>query len=174
MVNRKIHKSLPYINFSVIEEKLRLFGLNKYEALALLTLIKRGVSSAKEISKHAGVPYSRIYDVLDALEKKGWIVVESTKPLRYQANDIRVILEKLEKRKIAEIKEARKSIIEELKPYFGKHAKKVGVWIIRDEKKIIEKVNEMIKNAKKSLYLMVPYIPEKILSKNKKTYKLLL
>ncbi|RLF60605.1 MAG: hypothetical protein DRN25_02295 [Thermoplasmata archaeon] len=53
-----------------IEEKFKIFGLNKYEARAYLTLVKEGVSSAKEISKFSGVPYSRIYDVLDSLEKR--------------------------------------------------------------------------------------------------------
>jgi len=142
-----------------IEEKLKLFGLNKYEALAYITIVKYAVSSAREISKFSGVPYSRIYDVLDSLEKKGWIFVESGKPLRYKANNLKSILDKIEKQTMKELSETKKIVVDELEPYFAKAVKKVGVWIIRDRKKILEKVEEMIKTAKKTLYLMVPYIP---------------
>ncbi|RLG55980.1 MAG: TrmB family transcriptional regulator, partial [Candidatus Hydrothermarchaeota archaeon] len=91
-----------------IEEKLKLFGLNKYEALAYITIVKYAVSSAREISKFSGVPYSRIYDVLDSLEKKGWIFVESGKPLRYKANNLKSILDKIEKQTMKELSETKK------------------------------------------------------------------
>ena len=157
-----------------IEKKLKIFGLNKYEASAYVTIVKRSVSSAREISKFSGVPYSRIYDVLDSLEKKGWIFIESGKPLRYKANDLKRILEKIEKKTMNELLEAKKALINELEPFFAKTVKKVGVWITRDKEKILEKVEDMIKTAKKSLYLMIPYIPKEIITDVKKLEKLVL
>ena len=157
-----------------IEEKLRLFGLNKYEALAYITIVKHAVSSAREISKFSGVPYSRIYDVLDSLEKKGWVFVESGKPLRYKANNLKSILDKIEKQTMKELSETKKIVVDELEPYFAKAVKKVGVWVIRDREKILDKVEEMIKTAKKTLYLMVPYTPEDFLSDAKRLRELVL
>ncbi|HEQ78339.1 MAG TPA: TrmB family transcriptional regulator, partial [Euryarchaeota archaeon] len=80
-----------------ILENLKLFGLNKYEALAYIQIVKSGVATAKEVSRGSDVPYSRTYDVLDSLEKKEWVLVEASKPYRYRAEKIDVILDKKEK-----------------------------------------------------------------------------
>lgn len=78
-------------------QNLKLFGLNKYEALAYIQIVKSGVATAKEVSRGSGVPYSRVYDVLDSLEKKGWVLVETSKPQRYRAKKIDTILEEKKK-----------------------------------------------------------------------------
>ena len=56
-------------------------GLTNNEAKAYESLILLGKSSAAEISKHSGVPYGRIYTVLDSLQEKGLtkIIPEETK-----------------------------------------------------------------------------------------------
>jgi sugar-specific transcriptional regulator TrmB len=54
-------------------EKLKVFGLNSYEAKIWVALLSRGVSSAGELSDISNVPRSRSYDVLESLEKKGFI-----------------------------------------------------------------------------------------------------
>ena len=51
-------------------EKLKIFGLNSYEAKIWVALLSRGVSSAGELSDISNVPRSRSYDVLESLEKK--------------------------------------------------------------------------------------------------------
>ena len=60
-----------------VEEKLRRalhnLGLTDYEMRAYISLLKAGKLTASELSEVAGVPYSKIYDVLENLEKKGWI-----------------------------------------------------------------------------------------------------
>ena len=53
--------------------KIKDFGLNSYEAKLWVALLSRGVSTAGELSDIASVPRSRTYDVLESLEKKGFI-----------------------------------------------------------------------------------------------------
>lgn len=65
--------------------KLKDFGLNSYEAKLWTALLSRGVSTAGELSDIANVPRSRTYDVLESLEKKGFIIMKLGKPIKYLA-----------------------------------------------------------------------------------------
>lgn len=63
----------------------RYFSLNLYEAKVWAALLSRGVSTAGELSDIANVPRSRSYDVLESLEKKGFVVMKLGKPIKYLA-----------------------------------------------------------------------------------------
>ncbi len=56
--------------------KLKDFGLNSYESKIWVALLSRGVSTAGELSDIANVPRSRSYDVLESLEKKGFVILK--------------------------------------------------------------------------------------------------
>ncbi|MAG47224.1 hypothetical protein CL617_01345 [archaeon] len=67
-------------------KKLRsIFDLNIYEAKIWAALLSKGVSSAGELSEISGVPRSRSYDVLESLEKRGFIIMKVGKPIKYIA-----------------------------------------------------------------------------------------
>ena len=61
----------------------RYFDLNLYEVKLWAALLSRGVSTAGELSDIANVPRSRSYDVLESLEKKGFVVTKLGKPIKY-------------------------------------------------------------------------------------------
>ena len=63
----------------------RYFALNLYEAKVWAALLSRGVSTAGELSDIANVPRSRSYDILESLEKKGFVVMKLGKPIKYLA-----------------------------------------------------------------------------------------
>lgn len=63
----------------------RYFDLNLYEVKLWASLLSRGVSTAGELSDIADVPRSRSYDVLESLEKKGFVVMKIGKPIKYIA-----------------------------------------------------------------------------------------
>lgn len=63
----------------------RYFDLNLYEVKLWGALLSRGVSTAGELSDIADVPRSRSYDVLESLEKKGFVVMKIGKPIKYLA-----------------------------------------------------------------------------------------
>jgi sugar-specific transcriptional regulator TrmB len=59
--------------------------LNSYELKIWKTLLRNGISTAGELSEQTDVPRSRSYDVLESLEKKGFVVQQIGKPIRYIA-----------------------------------------------------------------------------------------
>ena len=63
----------------------RYFSLNLYEVKIWAALLSRGLSTAGELSDIANVPRSRSYDVLESLEKKGFVIMKLGKPIKYIA-----------------------------------------------------------------------------------------
>jgi HTH-type transcriptional regulator, sugar sensing transcriptional regulator len=94
--------------------KLKDFGLNTYEAKLWTALLSRGISTAGELSDIANVPRSRSYDVLESLEKKGFIIMKLGKPIKYIAVPPEEVLERV-KRRIQEDAESQDRLIEELR-----------------------------------------------------------
>jgi sugar-specific transcriptional regulator TrmB len=94
--------------------KLREFGLNSYESKLWTALLSRGVSTAGELSDISNVPRSRAYDVLESLEKKGFIIVKIGKPIKYLAVTPREVVERVKKR-VQEDAEHKTNLLESLK-----------------------------------------------------------
>ena len=78
--------------------KLRqFFNLNLYEVRIWTALLSRGVSTAGELSEIGNVPRSRAYDVLESLEKKGYVVMKLGKPIKYMTVEPKEVLERVKK-----------------------------------------------------------------------------
>lgn len=146
--------------------KLKEFGLNSYEAKIWSALLSRGVSSAGELSEISNVPRSRAYDVLESLEKKGFIIMKIGKPIKYIAVDPHEVLERVKQRVHEDALNHSKvldelrhdTILEELEMLY-----KQGVDVInptdlagslRDRTNMYNTLNTMINNAEKSVVIM--------------------
>ena len=92
----------------------RYFSLNLYEVKIWTALLSRGVSTAGELSDIANVPRSRSYDVLESLEKKGFVVMKLGKPIKYLAVAPKEVLERVKKNVNDDAKEQVKKL-EDLK-----------------------------------------------------------
>ncbi len=82
--------------------RLKDLGLNSYEAKLWVALLSRGVSTAGELSDIANVPRSRTYDVLESLERKGFIIMKIGKPIKYMAVSPGDVLDRVKKKVIEE------------------------------------------------------------------------
>ena len=71
------------------------FDLNIYETKVWLALLSKGISSAGEVAELSSVPRSRTYDVLESLEKRGFVIQKLGKPVKYIAVKPRIVIEKL-------------------------------------------------------------------------------
>jgi sugar-specific transcriptional regulator TrmB len=78
-------------------DALKQIGLNLYERKLWVALLSRGTSTAGELSSLAKVPHSRTYDVLESLAEKGFVMTQTTKPLKYIAIPPREALERAKK-----------------------------------------------------------------------------
>ena len=96
------------------------FDLNIYEVKIWTALLSRGLATAGELSDISNVPRSRSYDVLESLEKKGFVMMKLGKPIRYLAVKPDDILKRL-KEHIEQRAESKIDILENIKtdPIFG-------------------------------------------------------
>ena len=92
-----------YLSLKLLQDKNMIVGLRKhfklniYEVKIWLAILSRGIASAGELTEISGVPRSRCYDVLETLEKKGFIIMKIGKPIKYLAVSPDTILERVKK-----------------------------------------------------------------------------
>lgn len=150
-------------------KKMKDFGLNSYEAKIWAALLSRGVSSAGELSDISNVPRSRTYDVLESLEKKGFIIMKLGKPIKYMAIPPSEVINTIKKR-IKEESVQKEQQMDELKDSailnqltelhtqgidMVEPAEMVG--LVKDRTNIYDHIESMIKNAEKTVYIMTSY-----------------
>jgi sugar-specific transcriptional regulator TrmB len=70
-------------------------GLSSYEETAYRALLVTGTATASELADASGVPKGRIYDVLNALERRQLVRTKATEPTRYVATDPETAVERL-------------------------------------------------------------------------------
>ena len=127
------------------------FDLTKNEGKVYETLVKFGKLSASEVSSKSGVPYGRVYDVLESLVNKGLVEIVPEKTKKFVPADpvflINFIKEKekrLQKAK-EQVKDLKKFYeIKEKNPIIIGEGKK-AFWKIADEMKIPQKYDYAIK-----------------------------
>lgn len=141
------------------------FALNIYETKVWLALLGKGVASAGEIAEISGVPRSRAYDVLEGLEKQGFIIMKLGKPVKYIAVKPNIILEKLKLNTIRDANEKVKTLLKlketieysELEELYNtgiipvKHEEISGA--IRGKSTIYNHLKEVLENAKKEVII---------------------
>ena len=146
--------------------KLKDFGLNSYESKLWVALLSRGVSTAGELSDISNVPRSRAYDVLESLEKKGFIIVKIGKPIKYLAVPPAEVIARV-KKLVQEEAEQKDKLLSQLKnsevlsELSSLHAE--GIKLVdptdhsgafRGRDKGYEHLLSLIKSAKKSITIM--------------------
>lgn len=60
-------------------------GLSEYEASAYLALLSKGTGTAKEVARAGDIPQSRVYDILEKLETKGFVTIQPGRPKKFGA-----------------------------------------------------------------------------------------
>ena len=133
-------------------------GLTEYETRAYLILLERGVMTASEVSEHGGIPYSKVYETLNSLERKGWIEAERGRPSRYFPKAPSESLEAARLRLEDMVTSWRHVILDELQPRYEKRElmEKPDIWILRGEFSILAKLKEMLDVVKSELLIAVP------------------
>ena len=88
----------------------KIFDLNLYEAKVWTALLSRGVSTAGELSSISDVPRSRTYDILESLEKKGFIVMKIGKPIKFVALKPEEVVERVKRNLVVNAQEKSKRL----------------------------------------------------------------
>lgn len=86
------------------------FGLNIYESKVWLALLTKSIATVGEIAEMSGVPRSRVYDVLESLEKQGFAIAKLGKPVKYIAVKPAVVIEHMKNNALREAEERAKNL----------------------------------------------------------------
>ena len=139
-------------------------GLTGYEIKAYLSLVETGSASASDISKKSGVPYSKIYEVLNSLEDKGWTESDRSRPQKFFPRSPQTGLEAMKMRIENDIKDNESLILRELMPVYEKRGirEKPEIWVVRGIYNIAAKVSEIIQTCQQELLIAIPKVAEDI------------
>tara|TARA_Y100000294_G_scaffold159735_1_gene162873 strand:+ start:348 stop:1106 length:759 start_codon:yes stop_codon:yes gene_type:complete len=81
-----------------LQELRERFNLNIYEIKIWTSLLGKGIATASDLAEISGVPRSRCYDVLESLEKKGFIIMKIGKPIKYMAVQPEAVVDRVQKK----------------------------------------------------------------------------
>jgi sugar-specific transcriptional regulator TrmB len=147
-------------------DNLKSIGLNLYERKLWVALLARGISTAGELSQITGVPRSRTYDTMESLAEKGFIVIQTGRPVRFVAIAPREAFERV-KKKIKEKLEAtlnridefvNSPMLKELEEVYKKGLKLVEpeelTGALKGKATVTEQMISMLKNAKSQVNIL--------------------
>lgn len=154
------------IKDELLSKLRRYFDLNLYEVRLWTALLSRGVSTAGELSDIADVPRSRSYDVLESLEKKGFVVMKLGKPIKYIAIPPSEVVDRVKKNmhlesqeKIKRLESAKSSpLLSELETLHSQGISLVDPTemsgCVRGRSNLYNHLDLLIKESKKSVNVM--------------------
>ena len=141
-----------------VRRVLRELGLTEYETETYIALLSSGVLTASAVSEQSSVPYSKIYETLNALERKGWIEAERGRPSKYFPKSPVEALSMTRLQFEEKLHGWEKTINAELQPIFEQREirEKPDIWILRGELSVLAKLQEMLDNAKSEVMIAAP------------------
>ncbi len=144
----------------------KIFDLNLYEVKVWTALLSRGTSTAGELSNISDVPRSRTYDILESLEKKGFIIMRLGKPIKFVALKPEEVVERVKKNLMRDAKERSKrlevlkgdDVLEELSTLFTKGVKFVEPsdlsGSLKGRQNLYNHMDMMVREAEKTITIM--------------------
>jgi sugar-specific transcriptional regulator TrmB len=144
----------------------KIFDLNLYEVKVWTALLSRGTSTAGELSNISDVPRSRTYDILESLEKKGFIVMKLGKPIKFIALKPEEVVERVKKNLVKYAQERTKrletlkddEVLEELNGLFTKGIKFVEPselsGSLKGRQNLYNHLDMMIRDAEKTVTIV--------------------
>ncbi len=148
-----------------ILSQLKELGLSTHEAVTYVTLLAHPNISASTLCKETGIPDSKIYFGLDGLLKKGMIIVQKGVPKIYTAVHPKEAIVSLKNRLVETLNEKMEkadALINVLSPIYESAEKPQEIelaYIIRGQRNIIRKMNDLIKSARKEITLLISHLP---------------
>jgi sugar-specific transcriptional regulator TrmB len=132
---------------------LRTFELTEYEAKCFVALTRLREGTAKEVSDVADVPRARIYDSMDALQDRGLVSVQESKPRRFRAVSPREAVDLLERECRSRLERLGTAL-----PRLGSPNRTTGageVWSMEGEAAISERLAALVQDADDEVLLAV-------------------
>ncbi|RLE43114.1 hypothetical protein DRJ16_04145 [Candidatus Woesearchaeota archaeon] len=147
-------------------DALKGIGLNLYERRLWVALLAKGTATAGELSAIANVPRSRTYDVLQTLADKGFVIIQTSKPLRYVSVPPKEALEKAKERLREKFREMERRIdrlknsdlIKELESLHEEGLKLISpediTGALKGRYSVLQQMDSMLRNASSSVEIL--------------------
>ncbi len=144
----------------------KIFDLNLYEVKVWTALLSRGTSTAGELSSISDVPRSRTYDILESLEKKGFVIMRLGKPIKFVALKPGEVVERVKKNLVRHAKERAErldklkddEVLEELNSLFTKGIKFVEPsdlsGSLKGRQNLYNHLDMMVRDAEKTVTIV--------------------
>jgi sugar-specific transcriptional regulator TrmB len=144
----------------------KIFDLNLYEVKVWTALLSRGTSTAGELSNISDVPRSRTYDILESLDKKGFIVMKLGKPIKFVALKPEEVIERVKRNLVKDAQDKTKrletmkgdEVLEELNTLFTDGVKFVEPadlsGSLRGRQNLYNHLDMMVRNAEKTITII--------------------
>ena len=161
---------MPIASIMSVSERtkraLKDFGLTEYEVKVYVALVESGPMAASEVSKAASVPYSKIYEIIGNLERKGWVESEQGRPSKYYPKAPSVALDSSRTRVENTLRTSQAEALSELQPLYEKKGvqERPDIWIVRGQSNILDKIRETLDRTRRELLVAMPVVPDAILS----------
>jgi len=141
-------------------------GLTEYEMRTYAALLEHGAMTASRVSEHANVPYSKIYEALGSLEKKGWIEAEHGRPSKYYPKPPAEAVATTRMRMEDTFNESENQVLKELQPLYEKKdtGERPEIWIVRGQYNILTKIRETLARTRRELLIASPVLPELVIT----------
>ncbi|UCE13294.1 MAG: hypothetical protein JSV04_14045 [Candidatus Heimdallarchaeota archaeon] len=135
-------------------------GLTRNEARAYMELLPRESATASYLVRQTGIPDSKIYYIMDNLQKEGFIIVQEGKPKKYVAINPSNALENMRTKFTAEYENKiaiLDQLVNSLAPiYHDREDAPKLAYIIKGKNNVINQVKRLMIDAQSSIILMIP------------------
>src|SRR3989454_12347738 len=145
---------------------LKDFGLTEYEVKAYIALVESGPMPASQLSTTATIPYSKIYEILANLERKGWAETQQGRPSKYFPKPPSAALDSSRVRMENTLKSSQTDALSELQPLYERKGvqERPDIWIVRGQNNIVDRIRETLGRKRRELLVAMAIVPESVLS----------
>ncbi|MBU0731679.1 hypothetical protein KKC88_02245 [Patescibacteria group bacterium] len=139
----------------MLEKNLKSIGLNNNEVKVYLTLLETGTNKASFVAKFSEIPKTTVLDILNSLNKKGFITKIKKKNAyyftAYEPDRIIKLLEK-EEEELKKRKEKMKKVIPLLKNLQDVKSSKPKIEYLEGQDGLVEAFEDTLKIKNKNIY----------------------
>lgn len=139
-------------------------GLNEYEKKAYLTILEGGVVVAREISDRSGIPYAKVYQILDSLNDKQLISSDEGRPRKFKSihpeeslperlSFLKNDWNRIHDQRVSNVAKILPGLISLYKETTVADELEEGVWMISGLPNIISRFNKIVKVTHKRIII---------------------
>ena len=132
-------------------ETLQELGLTEYQSRCFVALVRVPSATAKDVSRIADVPYTRVYNTVEDLQAKGLVEAQETDPREFRAipvdDAVRALREEYESR----LETAEKTLTALETTGDTRHS---GSWEISDHEQVTRRAAEIVSEADDEVILV--------------------